>query len=276
MTQSYVDHNHDLWNQWTHLHVETESDYQKEIDRFKAGESTLDPLIMEEVGTVAGKKLLHLMCHLGLDTLSWAKLGALATGVDFSQESISQARQFSAVSGIPAEFICADVYALPKRLNGQFDIVYTEGGVLAWLPDLYRWAQVVALCLKPGGRFYIRDSHPFRRVLFPIAIDVHGQPAYYRYFSPEPTKIEMRGSYAQPNADTLYTAYFWVHGIGEIVTALCSAGLRIEFLHEFPKVYDALPTSLRTALGQFETLVLHDWAIPNTFSLRASLPMRRE
>ena len=253
------------------MHVDSESDYQQELRTFEAGLSTLSEVDLKEVGNVQGKKLLHLMCHFGLDTISWAKQGACVTGIDFSEASIVAARRFAATQAINVEFLCCNVYDLPDSFTGQFDVVYTEGGVLAWLPDMQAYANAVVRCLRLGGFFYIRDSHPFRRVIFPLVEDCDGQLADNNYFSQDPTKINMVGSYAQSKVGTRHTVYFWVYGIGEIISALCSAGLRIEFLHEFPKQYKRLPTVLRTVTGELKDTIFHDWAIPSTFSLCASL-----
>jgi SAM-dependent methyltransferase len=266
-----IQNNHQVWEEWTRLHLEPGSDYSQEIQAFESGSSTLSDLDLREVGQVQGKTLLHLMCHFGLDSLSWAKLGARVTGIDFSEASITAAKNLAAAREISVEFLCCNVYHLPDRLAGQFDIVYTEGGILAWLPDLQAYADAIARCLKPGGIYYIRDSHPFRRVIFPVVEGSDGQLAYYHYFSHEPTSIHMRGSYAQTKADSIHTVYFWVHGLGETITALCNAGLRIEFVHEFPKRYERLPTVLRNITGETRNTILHDWDIPSTFSLRASL-----
>jgi len=266
-----VENNRQVWEEWTRLHLETGSDYAQEIQAFESGSGTLSDLDLCEVGNVQGKTLLHLMCHFGLDSLSWAMQGARVTGIDFSEASIAAAKEFAFRHAIPAEFICCDVYHLPDEFAGQFDIVYTEGGVLAWLPDLPAYANAVARCLKPGGIYYLRDSHPFRRVIFPVVEDSEGHRAYYNYFSNVPTCITMQGSYARPTTGTPRPVYFWVHGLGEVITALCDAGLHIEFLHEFPKRYERLPTVLRTITGEGKDHILHDWAIPSTFSLRASL-----
>lgn len=266
----YIQNNRALWDEWTQLHLRPEADYRLRIERFQAGGNTLDPIELDEVGDVAGKTLLHLQCHLGLDTLSWARRGAAVTGVDFSAESIRHARAIAAEAGLPAEFLCADVYDLPGELRGRFDIVYTSGGVLTWLPDIRRWAEVVAGCLKTGGLFYLMEFHPFRRVMFPARADADGCPVQQGYFSPGPVRFLERGSYSLPTAESTHTAYYWVHGLGEVVSALCAAGLRIEFLHEFPKVYENFAAYIQTAPGEFEMHVLHDWAVPNTFSIRAA------
>jgi SAM-dependent methyltransferase len=267
----FIENNRQVWEEWTPLHLETESDYQEEIQAFESGSSTLSDIDLCEVGNVQGKTLLHLMCHLGLDTLSWARQGALVTGIDFSEASIAAAKELASRHAIPAEFICCDVYHLPDEFACQFDFVYTEGGVLTWLPDLPAYARAVARCLKPGGIYYIRDSHPFRRVIFPVVEGSDGQRACYNYFSAEPTCITMQGSYARPTVGKQRQVFFWVHGLGEIITTLCNAGLCIEFVHEFPKRYERLPTVLRTITGEIKGQIFHGWEIPSTFSLRASL-----
>lgn len=218
-----------LWNDWTALHEKSEF---YDIEGFKAGKIRLRSIEREELGDVTGKSLLHLQCHFGLDTLSWARLGAKVTGVDFSDQSIALARSLSEELSIPARFVCSDVDHLPSALSGEFDIVFTSYGVLHWLSDLRRWAGVVARFLKPGGIFYIVEDHPFMRTFDadPAELKI-GNP----YHSVEPNRFEMHGSYAaSPTGEAAVSyGYNWSHGLGEVIDALIEAGLRIEFLHEF-------------------------------------------
>src|SRR5437762_9744531 len=127
------------------------------IEDFKAGKCRLHRVEVEEVGDVRGKSLLHLQCHFGIDTLSWARRGARVTGVDFSTKGIEAARQLSRETGIPGEFICSNLYELRDALPrpASFDIVYTSYGVLNWLPDLAPWGALIAHYLAPGGFLYI-------------------------------------------------------------------------------------------------------------------------
>ena len=134
------------------------------VEGFKAGRITLNDIEIEEIGAVEGKSLLHLQCHFGMDTMSWARLGAEATGVDLSDASIDLANELNAELGLGTRFIRSNVYDLPDVLDGEFDIVYTSLGALCWLPDLTRWGQVIARFLKPGGTFYVRDEHPAGRI----------------------------------------------------------------------------------------------------------------
>jgi SAM-dependent methyltransferase len=228
---NYMKQNLKHWNEVTPIH---EKSKLYDIKGFKRGGNRLSPLEREEVGDVSGKSLLHLQCHFGLDTMSWARLGAKATGVDFSDKAIDLARLLSQELGIDADFICTDIYDLPKILKGEFDVVFTSNGVLCWLPDLSRWAKIVARFLKAGGFFYIVESHPVADV-FQNERDTKELKARYSYFhSPQPTKWVPEGTYADKDAKVTNPTYEWTHPLSDIVNSLISAGLKIDFLHEFP------------------------------------------
>lgn len=154
----YLQANQQLWNEWTALHEQAP---RYKLAGFKAGASTLRPVERAELTNVTGKRLLHLQCHFGLDTLSWARQGAAVTDVDLSVRSIVLARSLSAELQIPATFVCADVLDLANVLTGQYEIIFTSYGVLNWLRDLPRWATVIAHFLQPGGIFYMVEFHPF-------------------------------------------------------------------------------------------------------------------
>ena len=267
---SYLGVNRDLWDFWTGLHTTVSEEYLEAMAQLRAGGITLDDTVLSEVGDVAGRSLLHLQCHLGLDTLSWARMGAEATGVDFSEKSVTAGQCLSRELGLAATFICADIYDLPTVLDQQYDIVFTSDGVWPWLPDLDRWAQIVAGSLKPGGLFYMRDIHPIRRVLKPPRLDATGTPVEIGYVAqPEPVRFEEQGSYSVPEHDSVHTAYYWQHGLGEIATAVCAAGLRLEFLHEFTKTERDVYAFTRTASGRLEAHLRHNVTIPRQFSIRA-------
>ena len=256
------------WNERTPVHAA--SDFY-DVAGFKAGSITLKNIEREEVGPVSGKSLLHLQCHFGLDTMSWARLGARATGVDFSDDAIELARALNAEIGTDARFICSNVYDLPDVLTEEFDIVFTSYGVLCWLPDLDRWAEVIHQFLKPGGTFYIVEFHPVLQTLEPSASG-EARP-FYSYFREELFFAGDEPSYAGEGTITSPN-YEWQHSLGEIVTALADAGLRIEFLHEFPYCnYQALPTMAQGDDGWWRFPEKND-CIPQMFSIRASKPQR--
>ena len=254
-----------LWNEWARINSASDS-YR--LEEFKKGATSLHPLELEEVGSVKGKSLLHMQCHFGMDTLSWARMGAQVTGVDFSDKAIGLAKSLSSELNIPAEFICSDIYDLPQILDRQFDIVFTSYGVLAWLSDLPGWAKIAASFVKPGGFFYIAEFHPFALVFD----DESQEPRLrYSYFDREVQAFSVKGSYADREAFcAVKDEYNWPYQLGDIVTSLIQVGLTPQFLHEFPTtVFDQLPF-----LRENEK---HLWFIPKeipefplVFSIKAS------
>jgi SAM-dependent methyltransferase len=225
------------WDEWTRVH-ETSAFY--DVEGFRAGASSLWPLELEELGPLVGEgtTLLHLQCHFGLDTLSWARRGAVVTGVDFSDEAIGLARRLADEVGLSrrASFIASDVYEVDAALgDARFDIVFVSWGAIEWLPDLERWAAVVARHLRPGGVFYMAEIHPVAYALDETSD--HGVRLAYRCLPApdEPERTDYDGSYADRDAHIENRAcYGWAHGMGEILTALAGAGLRLEYLHEWP------------------------------------------
>ena len=267
MSNVYTDTNRKLWNLWTKLNGQSK-DYFELLNGLKAGNLTLREVELEELGDVEGKTLLHLQCHFGLDTLSWARRGASVTGVDISKEAIALARSLSKELNIDAEFICSDIFDLPTVLHKEFDIVYTSGGVLCWLPDLNRWAEIVANYLKPEGTVYILEGHPIVRVFKPRT-DGNGKPVEWRYFDKGPIEVEEQRSNGNPSPHPSHKAYYWSHSLGEIITALCSAGLRIEFLHEFPETVEERSYE-EVEPDRYELRVHRKVVIPGQFSIRAT------
>ncbi len=265
----FIQANRKHWNELTPIHEASEF---YDVESFKAGRSTLLPIEVEELGDVSGKTLLHLQCHFGLDTLSWARLGARVTGVDISDDAIKLAKGLSEELGIDADFVRSDVYDLPQNLDGLFDIVYTSYGVLIWLPDIDRWAGVVEKFLKPGGTFYIVEFHPFGH-LFDEEVEDGRLELRYPYFNPgEPREWlpDGSGSYADPDAVLNTTTYEWSHSLGDVVTALASTGLRITFLHEFPySGYKQLPMMTRGEDGWWR-LPEKAESVPLMYSIKAT------
>lgn len=264
----YLDSNRNLWDEWTIIH--RDSDFY-DVESFKAGTDRLKPFEIEEVGDVKGKSLLHLQCHFGLDTLAWARRGAEATGVDFSPIAIETAEELARELDIPARFWCSNLYELPSLLDDAFDIVYTSFGVITWLPELDRWADVVDHFLKPGGFFYMAEFHPIAWTLEDA--DGTTEPMIrYPYFSRrQPLAFEVKGSYADPSAVVEQKVeYGWPHGLGEIVTALAKRGLQLEFLHEYPfSTYRQFPFLVQSLDGFWSLPDDFPGELPFLFSLRA-------
>ena len=255
--------NLDAWNLMTGYH-EASPEYRPA--EFKAGENVLKPIELREVGDVRGKSLLHMQCHFGLDTMSWARMGANVTGVDFSDKAIALARSISDELKIPARFLQSNIYDAPKVLREQFDIVFTSYGALCWLPDITRWAQIAASFVKPGGFFYIAEFHPLNQ----MSNNAVGA-----------TKLEFENSYFQtamreypPGPDysdhskTVPTTHDWMYRLGDVVSALAATGLRIEYLHEFAEcIYQHLPFMKQASDGLWH---IEGDPIPTIFSIKAT------
>ena len=225
------DGNRAFWDEVTPVHIQSYG-----VEQFLAGDRWLPLTILEEVGDVTDKSLLHLQCHFGLDSLAWVRRGAVVTGVDFSPLAIEAAQQLSQQADLPAKFICADIYDLPSNLNDQFDIVFTSIGVLCWLKDLDTWAQIVTQHLKPGGFFYLMDGHPLL-----YTFDDEGQWKFeLSYFHNKEPYLwdEDDTNYMDPTYKVQSPTYEWQWPMSDIINAILKAGLRLEFLHEFEALVD--------------------------------------
>ena len=184
-----------------------------------------------ELGDVAGKTLVHPQCHFGLDTLSWARRGARVTGIDFSAPAVEAARGAAARAGLEAEFLAGDVYDAAALVGGRtFDVVYTGLGALNWLPDIARWAGVMASLTAPGGVLYLVEFHPFQNILGDDDLTV-----VLPYFHDRAMVFDDgQGTYADLDAATeANTTLEWTHGLGEVLSAVLDAGYTIELFHEF-------------------------------------------
>ena len=258
------------WDEVVATHVAAPS---YNVEGFKAGVSKLKPVELEELGDVRGKTLLHLQCHFGLDTLSWAREGAVVTGVDFSAPAIEAARGLANETGIEASFVVSNVYDLPKRLDGEFDVVYTSHGALNWLPDMEEWAKVVAHFARPGGIFYVMEFHPMAMIFDddPALTELRVKYPYFPEFGP--VEDDRDGTYVDLDAKfENRLTYDFPHPVSEVVTALIDAGLRIEFLHEFPF------TSWKF-LDRMDAIDQHSWrlreqdgCVPLEYSIKATKP----
>ena len=266
--------NRDLWDAWTGIHTASEF---YDVPSFRDGRQPirLAGYEREEIGPVAGKSLLHLQCHFGLDTLSWARLGANVTGADFSERAVESARALAAEIGVPATFVLSNLYDLPDALEGEFDIVYTSRGVLGWLPDVAGWARVAAHFVRPGGTFYVTEIHPTAQVFENDGVAPGELRLAYPYWShAEPLTFDVHGSYADPDAatDPTLVEHGWDHSLGEIVTALIDAGLRIEFLHEFDFCEWKLDFLVEGDDGRWRLPDGTKGQLPLFFSIRATKP----
>jgi len=259
----YLQNNRELWDGWTDIHAGSPF---YDLAAFRRGESSLKSIELERVGEVTGKTLLHLQCHFGLDTLSWARVGAKVTGVDFSPRAIELARALAQDAGIPAEFHLGEVTRLPPEWTDSFDIVFSSYGVLPWLPELGPWARTIQRVLRPGGSFHLVEFHPLTGML-----DDDGRRLRHPYFHKSiPEAYEVEGSYANPEARFSHRAYEWAHSLSDVVSALLGAGLRLEELREYPfSPYGCFPFLEESEEGRWQVRGA-EVELPLVFSLHAT------
>lgn len=227
--RAYTSQNRRAWNEIADVRFQNIKWPAPEF--YRDGGTLLAPVVLEAAGDVHGQTLLHLQCATGDETLSWAVAGAMPTGVDISERQIEIAREQAAAAGLAAHFVAADVYELGADLQqASFDLVYTGGGVLVWLPDIWRWAQIVAAALRPGGRLLLWEEHPIAGCLWnvdgqlEITSDYFGRThaewnTGWGHFSGGEEAVERKAEFLWP--------------LGDIITALAQAGLRITSLQEY-------------------------------------------
>lgn len=245
-----------------------------DLETFKQGQDVIPPFEAEEVGDVTGMSVAHLQCHMGQDTLSWALRGAArVAGLDFSPAAIEQARSLAGQLGYGpdrAAFVVADLYdAATAMPESAYDMVYVSCGAIDWLPDIRRWAEVAASLVRPGGFLYVSEFHPLHFSLD----DPTGSHVLRSYFRDGPIVHEDPGSYADPGARTVNnTSYQWVHPLGDVVSAVAAAGLRLEFLHEHDKsVFARFANMSRSSDGYFR-FPPEAPAVPLMYTLKAVKP----
>lgn len=261
---NYFETNRDTWNKKVGFHAKS-SMYA--LDAFLEGKNSLNAYELNALGSVKGKSLLHLQCHFGQDTLSWARLGAQCTGVDISDEAITLAKSLNVQLQLNAEFVRCNVLDTSKVITQKFDIVYTSYGVIGWLPNLEPWGQMIAERLKSGGTFYMVEFHP---ILWMFDYQSYPPQLKYHYNQDEVIYEEYQGTYADGSANMMSKEYGWNHGLADVIMALTKAGLQIEMMQEHDKSpYNVFPDLLKTEDGMF---VMKDQLFPMLFELKATKP----
>jgi SAM-dependent methyltransferase len=271
----YRDVNRANWDDRVAAHAAS-PDYS--VSRF-----TEDPAFLSEVvtfdlprlGDIRGLDAVHLQCHIGTDTVSLARLGARMTGLDFSAPALEQGRRLAEAVGLEVEFVESDLYGAPQALAGrQFDLVYTGIGALCWLPDIRRWAEVVAGLLRPGGRLFIREGHPVLWALEDSRSDDLLVIEYPYFERPEPMVWDEGGTYVE--TDHVFThnvTHEWNHGLGEIVSAVLAAGLELTMLEEHDSVpWNALPGKMTEIGGGEYRVTERPERLPHSYTLQARRP----
>ena len=222
---NYLEKNRNTWNAKTDIHIK--SDFYSN-DSFLKGRNSLNDIELKILGDIKNLSILHLQCHFGQDTISLARLGANATGVDFSEKSIDNAKNFARQTNTKAKFICSGIYELPKYLDQQFDLVFTSYGTIGWLPDISKWAEIIARYLKPGGRFIFVDFHP---VVWMFDDDF--KMFKYNYFNDGPIIESCTDTYTDHDTQIQQETVSWNHSISEVINNLLHKGLEINSFDEF-------------------------------------------
>jgi SAM-dependent methyltransferase len=272
LVEDYAELNRASWDERAPAHAASPG---YAVERFASDPGFLSEVVRFDrprLGDISGLRGVHLQCHIGTDTVSLARLGADMTGLDFSPASLGQARRIAGLAGADVRFAEAEVYdALTVLESRSFDLVYTGIGALGWLPDIARWAAVVAGLLRPGGRLFIREGHPMLWALEDSRPDGLLVVEYAYFERAEPMVFDEGGTYVE--TDVVFThnrTHEWNHGLGEIVTALMSAGMDLTGLTEHDSVpWEALPGQMERIGGGEWRLADRPWRLPHTYTLQA-------
>jgi SAM-dependent methyltransferase len=261
----YLEINKAAWNMKTPVHIGSKF---YDVPAFLRGESSLKSLELGLLGDVSGKRILHLQCHFGQDTLSLARLGAIVTGVDLSDVAIQKARELESELKLGAAFINCDLYSLKEHLTGTFDIVFTSYGTIGWLPDLDRWADIVQHFLKRGGSFVMVEFHPLVWMFDPDFKEV-----VYSYFNTGVIVEKCQGSYADASADISYEIASWGHPISELLQSLLDANLRLTDFKEWD--YSPFPCFQDVTENEPGAFRIKQWGskMPMVYGIKAVKPM---
>ncbi len=258
---NYIDINRHSWNNRTETHLQSTF---YDVKGFLEGKSSLHEIELGLLGNVHGKSVLHLQCHFGLDTLSLGRLGAEVTGVDLSDKSIEAAKHLAQQTSMAAEFICCNIYDLPDRLSKSFDVVYTSYGTIGWLPDLERWAQIIAHFLKPGGHFVFVEFHPVLSMF-----DDDFKIVANNYFNTGPIVETEEGTYTDRDAAITQEFVWWNHSLSEVITSMLSSGLRIQSFQEYDySPYNCFRNMTEAEPGKFRISHMNN-NLPMTYAISA-------
>jgi len=260
--EQYFSINKDAWNKKTPVHVES-SFYNQEA--FLNGKNSLNDIELGLLGNIQDKNILHLQCHFGQDTISLSRLGAIATGVDIAENAINIAKQTANQLNLQTQFICCNIYDLPNYLNQKFDIVFTSYGTIGWLPDLDKWANLIAQYLKPGGRFVMVEFHPVVWMF-----DDHFQNISYNYFNTGEIIENEVGTYANKASSITQQYISWNHSISEIINSLINQKLIINSFDEYNfSPYNCFKNTIEFEPNKFQIKHLEN-KIPMLFAIKAT------
>ena len=245
MSQNYQNANRELWNRWTKDHIA--SDFY-DMQAFKEGKSSLNSIELPLLGDLTGKRILHLQCHFGQDTLSMARMGASVVGVDLSDEAVNTANQLAQELTLDGTFIQSDVLELTEHISEQFDLVFTSYGTVGWLPDLSKWGHTIDTLLKPGGQFVMAEFHPVIW-MFDDAV----KEITHNYFQDKPIVEEIGSSYTENTSHEKMQCITWNHALSEVFQVLRGIKLELDIFQEFDySPYNCFQNTIEIEPGKFQ------------------------
>lgn len=261
--KDYININRSNWNSRIETHVKS-AFYN--LDEFKKGASSLNSIELNLLEEIVGKKIAHLQCHFGQDTLSLARLGAQVAGLDFSEKAIAVANQLNEELGLDVRFVCADVYEANEVLQETYDIVFTSYGTIGWLPDLNRWAATIKRLLTPGGKLIFVEFHP---VIW--MFDGQLKNIIYSYFNKEDIIESSSATYTDGNEIEQPNTVSWNHSLSEVFQALTAQGFVITDFNEYDySPYDCFSNTIKIEDRKFQIKGL-EGKLPMVYSIVASI-----
>jgi SAM-dependent methyltransferase len=224
-----IDSNKHAWGKLSKDH------YHAFKKRLQDGTHAFNPYIREQLGDLSGKRIIHLQCNTGADTILLARMGESAVGVDLVPDNILYAKKLAEDFNVSnVVFLESDIMEFKGKHDEKYDVVFVSEGAIGWLPDLQVWGRTIRHLLKDDGFFYVFDSHPLFLMFDEKKLSKNIMEIRYPYFGKEPDVDDSIGGYAT-NAKHGVKAYFWMYTISDIVNSLASAGLHIEYLNEYPE-----------------------------------------
>lgn len=242
--ENYLETNKATWNKKVEVHMKSDFYF---LEEFIQGRTSLNPVELELLGNIEGKRILHLQCHFGQDSISLSRLGANVTGVDLSDKAIEEAQKLAAICNTDTQFIASDVYNLTQVLDEKFDVVYTSYGTIGWLPDLEKWAKVISGFLNPGGRLVFVEFHPMVWIW-----DNNFEKIEYSYFKGDAIIENYEGTYADKTSEIAQTDITWNHSLDEVIQNILKQNLQLDSFQEFNySPYQCLNGMVETEKGQY-------------------------
>ncbi len=259
---SYFNDNRASWDQRVAIHEASEF---YDLKNFLSGANCLSEIELSELGDISGKRLLHLQCHFGMDTMALSRMGADCVGIDFSNSAILKAQEINKKLNLSCRFYESNVYDVLDLNLGQFDVVFTSYGTICWLPDLDRWAEMISKSLHKNGLFYFADFHPLLYLFDFNSKEI--KYSYYNIFKPY-TEID-QGTYADTNNATNFISHSWSHSIEEIISALLKHNLEIQVFKEFDfSPYNCFPNLKAIGSNRF-CFELEHTRLPHVLLIKA-------